>query len=437
MSYMVQDWKAYYNDHKMTAEEAVKFIQSGDRVINSHLGGAPLPIIEAMVKNYQAYENVEICCMLTSDGIPYAQEQYKDHFHMNPWFVSGNSAKALAAGYGDFTPSHFSEIPDLIRTSMRPDVALVQVSPPDEHGYVSLGLSTDYMLCSLKLARTVIAEVNAQCPRLFGPAIIPVTDLDCIVETDRPIPPAPVTTITDVERAIGGYCAELIGDGSCLQMGIGAIPDAILGFLDDKKDLGVHSEIIGDGVKHLCDIGVINGSRKEINTGKVVCTSFYGSDALYRLADNNPMFELHPVDYTNDPRIISQHSNMVSINSCVEVDLTGQVCSEAVGARQISGIGGQVDFVRGAKMSKGGKSIIACYSTAKGGTISKIVPALKPGTPVTTSRTDVDYVITEFGIAQMRGKSLRERAKALIAVAHPDFRDELRSQYKSIYGWGL
>lgn len=434
---MSQAWKAYYDEHRMTAEEAVALVKSGDRVINSHLGGAPLPIIDAMIQNYKAYENVEISCMLTSDGIPFAEEQYKDHFHMNPWFVSGNSAKALAAGYGDLTPSHFSEIPDLLRTSMKPDVSLIQVSPPDGHGYVSLGISTDYMIVAARLSRTVIAEVNAQCPRVFGDAVMHVTEIDAFVESDRPITPAPVTKITDVERAIGGYCAELIVDGSCMQMGIGAIPDALLGFLDGKKDLGIHSEIIGDGVKHLCELGVINGSRKEIDTGKVVCTSYYGTEALYKMVNDNPMFELRAVDYTNDPRIICKNSNVVSINSCVEVDLTGQVCSEAIGARQISGIGGQVDFVRGAKISPGGKSIIACYATAKGGTISKIVPTLKPGTPVTTSRTDVDYVITEFGIAQMRGKSLRERAKALIAIAHPDFRDELRSEYKRVYGWGL
>ncbi len=433
----IQDWKSYYSDHKMTADEAVKLIRSGDRVVNSHLGGAPLPVIDAMVKNYQAYEDVEITCMLTSDGIPYAEEQYKGHFRMNPWFVSGNSAKALAAGFGDMTPSHFSEIPGLLRTSMKPDVALIQVCPPDEHGYVSLGISTDYMIGAVHLARTVIAEVNAQCPRVFGDAIVHVSEIDAFVESDRPIVPAPVTKITDVERAIGGYCAELIEDGSCMQIGIGAIPDAVLGFLESKKDLGIHSEIIGDGVKHLCDLGVINGRRKEIDTGKVVCTSYYGTDALYKLVNNNPIFQLRAVDYTNDPRIICKNSRVVSINSCVEVDLTGQVCSEAVGARQISGIGGQVDFIRGAKMSPGGKSIIACYSTAKGGAISKIVPALKPGTPVTTSRTDVDYIITEYGIAQMRGRSLKERAKALIAVAHPNFREELKEQYQAIYGWGF
>lgn len=226
----------------------------------------------------------------------------------------------------------------------------------------------------------------------------------------------------------------MIKDGDCLQMGIGAIPDAILGFLGDKKGLGIHSEIIGDGVRHLCETGVITGENKEIETGKIVCTSLYGTKALFDYANNNPKFELHPVDYTNDPRVISQISNMVSINSCVEVDLTGQVCAEAVGTRQISGIGGQVDFVRGAKMSKGGRSIIACYSTAKNGTISKIVPRLGAGTPVTTSRTDVDYIITEYGIAEMRGQNLRQRAKNLINVAHPKFREELWEAYREMYG---
>lgn len=433
----MENWKTYYDAHKMTAEEAVTHIKDGDRVINSHLGGAPLPIVEALIKNHAAYHNVEFSSMLTSDGLPYAKEEYKDNFHMNPWFVGKPSSVALEKGYGDFTPSHFSEVPYLLRTSMKPDVALIQVSPPDEHGYVSLGLSTDYAIVAARLARTVIAEVNQQCPRLYGDTLMHVTEIECLVETDREIPAAPTPAITEVEKNIGENCAELIHDGDCLQLGIGAIPDAVLGFLDDKKELGVHSEIIGDGVKHLCEIGVCTGSRKELHPGKVVATSLYGSKELFSFANNNPIFELYPVDYTNDVRIISQHSNMISINSCVEVDMTGQVCSEAVGRRQISGIGGQVDFVRGAKMSKGGKSIIACYSTAKGGTISKIVPYLKEGTPVTTSRTDVDYVVTEYGIAHLRGKTLKQRAQELLAIAHPDFREELRDGYKKFYGWNI
>jgi len=428
------DWKTLYCERTMSAEEAVTHIKSGDRAVNSHLVGAPLPIIDAMVKNYKAYKNVEISCMLTSDGQPYAAEQYKGYFRMNPWFIGKNSAKALEGNYGDFTPCHFSEVPYLLRNMMKPDVALIQVSPPDEEGYVSLGLSTDYSIVAARLARTVIAEVNKQCPRLYGDTKLHVSQIECFVNTDREIPPAPVTTITEVEKVIGGYCAELIHDGDCLQMGIGAVPDALLGFLDNKKRLGIHSEIIGDGVQHLYARGVITGEQKEIETGKIVATSLYGTRTLLDCAHNNPDFELYPVDYTNDVRVISQISNMVSINSCVEVDLTGQVCAEAIGMRQISGIGGQVDFVRGAKMSAGGRSIIACYSTAKGGMVSRIVPMLGAGTPVTTSRTDVDYVVTEFGIAHLRGQTLRNRARALTQIAHPDFRDQLKENYKKLYG---
>ncbi len=250
------------------------------------------------------------------------------------------------------------------------------------------------------------------------------------METDREIPSIAPTPLTDVERAIGGYCAELIDDGACLQLGIGAIPDAVLSFLDSKRGLGIHSEIIGDGVKNLCEMGVITGEHKEIDKGKVIATSLYGSKELLQYANNNPTFELYPVDYTNDVRVISKLSKVVSINSCVEVDFTGQVCSESIGTRQISGIGGQVDFVRGAKMSEGGKSIIACYSTAKGGTISRIVPVLGAGTIVTTSRTDVDYVITEYGIAHLRGLTIRQRAQALINIAHPKFRDQLTEEFE-------
>lgn len=431
------DWRKYYAEHTMTAEQAVTYIKSGDKVINSHLVGAPIPIIEAMVKNYKAYQNVTISSMLTSDGQPYADEKYKGHFFTNPWFVGKPTAKALAEGYGDMTISHFSMVPELIRTTMKPDVALIQVSEPDENGYVSLGIAVDYSIVAAREAKVVIAEVNKQCPYCYGDTLMKVEDITCFVLTDREIPAAPTPVITDVERKIGGYCAELIENGSCLQMGIGAIPDAVLGFLDDKRELGIHSEIIGDGVAHLFKKGIITGEHKELHKGKIVTTGLYGSKELLQFADHNPDVELYTVDYANDPRIIAQHSKMVSINSCVEVDLLGQICSEAVGKRQISGIGGQVDFVRGAVMSPGGKSIIACYSTAKKGTISKIVPFFKEGTPITTSREDVDYVVTEYGIAHLRGKSMHERVKALINIAHPDFRDELRFEFKKVFPWEI
>ncbi len=426
----MSDWREIYNSKIMSAEEAVTHIKSGDRVVVGHLVGAPLPIIQAMTDNYEAYKDVEICHMLTSGGQPYADEKYKGHFRINTIFCSKDTAKAVAGGYADFTPSNFSEVPGLIRTSLKPDVAIIQVSRPDNHGYVSMGLTSDYTYDAAKVAKTVIAEVNAQCPTVFGETRLHVSELECVVETDRSIVEIPPTKISDVERAIGGYCAEMIKDGDCLQLGIGAIPDAVLSFLHDKKDLGIHSEIIADGVVELCKAGIINGSRKELNRGKVVATSLYGSKSLLDYVNMNPIFELYPSDYTNDPRVISQISNMISINSCVEVDLTGQVCSEAIGSRQISGVGGQVDFVRGAKMSKGGKSIIACYSTAKKDTISKIVPRLTLGAPVTTSRIDVDYIVTEYGIAQLRGQTLKNRAKALISIAHPNFRDQLTEEFE-------
>lgn len=429
----MKDWQKLYREKIMTAEKAVTHIKNGDRVVVAHLIGAPLPIIDAMTENYKAYENVEITGMLTNDGQPYADEKCKGHFHLSPMFAGKGTAKALAAGYADFVPTNFSEVPYLLRNVNRPDVALVQTSLPDENGNVSLGLSADYTIVAAREARTVIAEVNAQCPRICGDTSIHISQIECIVETDRPIVQIEPTPISEVERNIAGYCAEMINDGDCLQLGLGAIPDAVLGLMKDKKELGIHSEIIGDGVKTLCEAGIITGSRKEIDKGKVVATSLFGSKELLSYAHENPVFELYPVDYTNDVRTISQISNMVSINSCVEIDLTGQVCSEAVGLRQISGVGGQVDFVRGAKLSRGGRSIIACYSTAKGGAISKIVPQLGMGTPVTTLRTDVDYVITEYGIAHMRGQSLRNRAKALIAIAHPNFRDELTEKVDRTY----
>lgn len=429
----MNNWKEVYNTRKMTAEEAVTHIRSGDRVVVAHLIGAPVPIVEAMANNYKAYENVEICHMLTSGNAPYSEPKYKGHFNLNLIFFGGNTRRASKEGYADFTPTHFSDVPYLMRNNLKPDVALIQVSPPDVHGYVSLGLSTDYTIGAARVARTVIAEVNANCPRMYGETLMHVSEIECFVETERPIVNIPPTQLTETEKMIGGNCAELIKDGDCLQLGIGAIPDAVLSFLYDKKDLGIHSEILGDGVKNLSEAGVINGSRKEIHKGKIIATSLYGSDELTKYANQNPVFELYPVDYTNDVRIISQHSNMISINSCVELDFMGQVCSEAIGSTQFSGIGGQVDFVRGAKMSVGGKSIIACYSTAKNDTISRIVPRLGEGTPVTTSRTDVDYVITEYGIAHLRGQSLRNRAKALIGIAHPKFRDKLKEEFDEMY----
>ncbi len=430
----MKDWEKIYQSKVMSAQEAVTHIKNGDRVVLGHLIGAPVPIINAMCENYKAYDGVIITSMLTSDGQPYAAPEYKGHFVLQPMFVGKNTARALAEGYGDFIPTHFSDLPYLFRTITKPDVVLVQGSRPDADGYISLGFTSDYTYPAAKEARTIIVEANAQCPYVFGDTRLHVSEIECIVETDHAPVEIPPTKITETEQSIAEFCASLINDGDCLQLGLGAIPDAVLGLMEDKHELGIHSELIGDAVQKLTEKGIITGSRKEIDTGKIVTTSLYGSQALNQWADHNPMLVLRPVDYTNDVRVISQISNMISINSCVELDLTGQVCSEALGMRQISGIGGQVDFVRGAKMSKGGKSIIACYSTAKGGTISKIVPILKEGTPVTTSRTDVDYVVTEYGVAHLRGKTLKQRAAELIQVAHPAFREQLKADYVKYYG---
>lgn len=426
-------WKDIYNSRKMSVEDAVARIRSGDRVVIAHLVGAPVPIIEAMVENYKAYQDVEICHMLTAGNAPYSKPEYKGHFLLNLIFFGGNTRQSSKEEYADFTPSHFSDVPHLMRNSLKADVALIQVSPPDAQGYVSLGLSSDYTIVAARNARTVIAEVNARCPRVFGDTRMHVSEVECFVETNRPVISIPPTKITEIEQMIGGYCAELINDGACLQLGLGAIPDAVLGFMREKKDLGIHSEIIGDGVKDLAEAGIVNGSRKELNKGKIIATSLYGTDKLNSYAHENPCLELYPVDYTNDVRVISQHKNMISINSCVELDFMGQVCSEAIEGTQFSGIGGQVDFVRGAKMSEGGKSILTCYSTAKNDTLSRIVPRLAAGTPITTSRTDVDYVITEYGVAHLRGQSLRNRAKALIKIAHPKFRDELTEEFDRMF----
>ena len=295
------------------------------------------------------------------------------------------------------------------------------------------GLNSDYTIPAARRARTIIAEVNPNCPTVFGDSYIHVSDIECFVETERTLCETLPRQATEIESKIGGYCAELIPDGATLQLGVGGIPDAVLPFLMNKKDLGIHSEVIGDGVQVLMEAGVINGSKKTLDKGLVVTTSVFGSAKFHKFVDRNPAIALRPVNYTNDPRIISQQKNMVSINATIQVDLTGQINSEYIAGKQFSGMGGQVDFVRGAKMAEGGKSIIACSSTAKNGTISKIVPYLDPGAPVTTARTDVDYVVTEYGIAHLGGKSLYERAKALIQIAHPKFRDQLLEEAERRY----
>ena len=427
------DWHEYYKSHLTTAEEAVKLIKSGDRIILEHACGEPTVLVDAMVANAEAYTDVEIVHMLPMTESPYCAPGMEAHFRYNPIFAGGSTRKAINEGRADFTPVFFRDFPRMIRTALIPDVALIHVSAPDEHGWCSYGVNVDYTKAGAESATTVIAQVNPQMPRTLGDTMIHVTQMEAIVEVDLPVIYLPPPHLGEVEMGIGENCASLIKDGDTLQLGIGAIPDAVLRFLTDKKDLGIHSEMFSDGVLELIEKGVITNSKKTYHPGQCVVTFLMGTQKLYDYADNNPGVYMAPVDYTNNPVVIAKNDNLVSINSCVEVDLQGQVVSSSAGLKQISGVGGQVDFVEGAALSKGGRSIMAISSMAKGG-ISRIVPVIDSGSAVTTTRDQVDYIVTEYGVAHLWGKTLRERAKALIAIAHPDVRDSLNEEYERRYG---
>ena len=418
------NWKEDYKNKLKTAEEAVKLIKSGDRVVFSHACGEPQALVKAMVNNAKEYNKVEIVHMVAMGKAEYCNPDMKDHFVHNSLFVGGSTKRAVNEGQGDFTPTFFFEVPKLFKKTLPVDVALVQVTPPDEHGYISLGISVDYTKPACDSAKIVIAQVNKYMPRTMGDSFLHVSEIDYFVERDEPLVELLKPKIGDVEREIGKYCSSLIQDGDTLQLGIGAIPDAVLSFLGHKKDLGIHSEMFADGVVELVKKGVITNKCKKLNKNKMVAAFLMGTRELYDFVDNNPQVLMMPVDYVNNPVVVMQEDNIVSINSCVQVDLMGQVVSEAVGKIQISGVGGQVDFVRGASMAKNGRSIIAMPSTVKG-KASKIVAKLDDYAAVTTSRNDVDYIVTEYGIAHLKGETLRNRSKNLIKIAHPDFRDEL------------
>lgn len=423
-------WQEIYKQRRMTAKQAIKLIHSGDRVVIGHAAGVPLVITDALVDHKEEYKNVEIVQMVSMGNARFSEHGTEGHFHLNSLFLGVHTRPAVREGRADFTPCFYSEVPGMFREELPVDVAVIQVSPPDSHGNVSCGVSVDYTLPAARAAKCVIAEVNRQMPRTMGDTSLHVSRIDAFVETDHPVLELELPRVGAVEKAIGENCAKLIRDGDTLQLGIGAIPDAVLLFLKGKKDLGIHSEMISDGVVELIENGVITNERKTLHPGKSVATFLMGTRRLYDYANDNQSLAMYPVDYVNDPRVIGRNDNMVSINSCVQVDLMGQVASESVGLNQISGTGGQVDFVRGARLSRGGRSIIAMSSTAAKGKISKIVPLLDQGTAVTTSRTDVDYVVTEYGIAHLRGRTLRDRARALIGIAHPDFRQILEEAFE-------
>ncbi len=425
----MSNWKEKYKHKVSTAHDAVSTIRSGQRVFVGSGASEPQRLVKALAERGSELTDTQIAHVLTLGVAPYADPKLEAGFRHNALFIGPNVRDAVADGRADYTPIFLSEIPRLFRHGKLPiDVALIQVSPPDEHGFCSYGVSIDINKAAAESARHVVAEVNPNMPRTLGDSFIHINDIHVLVPSDFPILEAPAGKVDDIAMRIGQHIADLIEDGSTLQLGIGTIPDAVLSCLGDKKNLGIHTEMFSDGVIDLVEKGIINGSEKNIHRGKIVASFVLGSRRLYDFIDNNPMCEFHPTEYTNDPYLIGQHDRMVAINSALQVDLTGQVCADSLGTYFYSGIGGQVDFIRGASRSHEGKPIIALPATAKNGNLSRIVPTLSPGAGVVTSRGDVHYVVTEFGTANLHGKTMRERAMALIHIAHPKHREGLMEE---------
>lgn len=413
-------------ERKITsAEYAVDLVRPGDRVWVQQGCGTPITLLEALTRCAPHLHDVEICHMLTCGTPSYLKPEFEGHFRHNGLFLGGNVRQAVAEGRADYTPVSLSDIERLFDDVLPIDVAFVQTSPPDGHGYLSLGIGADCTLTAARRAKHVIVEMNEKMPRALGDTFIHVSRVSAIVPVSRPLLELPPEPPNPVQRRVAEHVASLIPDGATLQMGIGGIPNYVLGMLADHRDLGFHSEMCPDGVVPLIESGVLNGARKTLHPGKVVAGFVLGSRILLDYIDNNPVFEFHPTQYVNDPFVIAQNDRMIAVNSAIQVDLTGQVCADSIGTRPYSGFGGQLDFMRGAGRSKGGKPVIALPSTARDGAVSRIVPVLEPGAGVVTPRSDVHYVVTEYGIAYLRGKTLRQRAEALIAIADPKFQDEL------------
>ena len=420
------NWKERYKDKISTAHKAMKVLRPGDTIFIGTGCAAPQHLIETMVYRAKDLSDTKIVQLLTMGDAPYADQKYRGKFHMRSFFISGNVREAFNEGVADYTPIFLSEIPHEFESGrIELDVALIMVTPPDVNGLCSLGVSIDVVKSAAANAKYVIAQVNPNMPRTLGSSFIHVNAIDMLVPFEEPIIEVEPAMLDDELRRIAHNIARLVDDGSTIECGIGQIPQAMAESLKDKKDLGVHTEMFGDWIVDLVECGAITCAKKTVNHGKIVASFCMGSQRLYDYIDNNPLFEFHPSEYVNDPFVISQHDKMVGINVGLEIDLTGQVCSDSLGYRFYSGIGGQVDFIRGCARSREGKAIIAMPSTAKDGTVSRIVPNLTEGAGVVTTRGDVHYVVTEFGIAYLHGKSIRERVLALINIAHPKFRNEL------------
>ncbi len=429
-------WEMDYKKRLRTADEALQCVKSGMRVYIQPGCAEPETLVEALMRRGPSVYNVEIVHMMTMGCAPYVAPEMAGHFRHNAMFIGANVRAAINDGRADYTPIYLSEIEGLFESGEMPiDVALIEVSPPDSHGFCSFGVGVDTTLTAAKCARHVVAQINDNMPRTYGDSFIHVSDIDSLVESSRPLCALKKPEVNDLQIAIARNVAGLIEDGSVLQTGIGGIPDAILPMLMDRKDLGVHSEMVSDGVIPLIEAGVLTGARKNFKPRKIILGFALGTKHLFEFVDNNPIFEFHPTAYSNDPGLIARNDNMVAINSALQVDLTGQVCSDSIGNQFYSGIGGQVDFLRGASRSKGGKPIIAISSTAKHDTISRIVPMLAPGAGVVTSRGLVRFVVTEYGVAYLHGKTIRDRAKSLIEIAHPKFRAELYEYCEKTKWW--
>jgi 4-hydroxybutyrate CoA-transferase len=418
-------WNRVYDERRCTADEAVSVIQSGDRVFLTGNCSVPKIVLHALCERALTLTNVEVIQVLTVGDSEYVKPEMQGHIRVNTMFISENVRGAVNDGQADFTPIFLSEIPALFRREMSLDVALIHVSPPDDHGFCSFGIEVGVTKPAAEVAKVVIAEVNPRMPRTLGDSFIHISKIDYIVEVDYPLPEVSPPEASPVQQAIGQAVAGLIDDGATLQTGIGGIPDAVLKYLRQHKNLGIHTELFSEGVIELIKQGVITNEAKTLHPGKMIAGFVLGTQRLYEFIHDNPILELHPTDYVNDPYRIAQNERMTSINSALEVDLTGQIVADSIGSKLYSGVGGQVDFIRGAARSIGGKPIIALPSTAKSDTVSRIVWQLKPGAGITTSRNDVHYVVTEYGVAYLHGKTIRERARALIDVAHPNFREEL------------
>ncbi len=422
-------WIDDYRAKLCSADEAVSHISSGDWVWISGNAAAPFPLMEALARRAAELTDVTLSHVLLMGDDPLSKPGMEKAFRHNSLFVGPADRASVNDGRSAYVPIHLHMIPKSIRTgACRVDVCMIQCSPPDDHGFMSLGLEVLAQKAAIEKAKTVILMVNDQMPRILGDSFVHVSRAKHIVEHSLPLLELVGKKASDVERKIGALIADMIPDGATLQLGIGGIPDAVLSLLEGKRDLGIHTEMISDGLMRAMEQGIITGTRKTLHPGKVVSTFIMGTRTLYDFVNDNPLFEVHPVDHTNDPFIIAQNDNMIAINSALEVDLTGQVCSDSIGPTIYSGFGGQLDFIRGSAASKGGKPIIALPATAKKGTMSRIVPKLKEGSGVVTTRADVHYVVTEFGAVNLWGKNLQERARDLIGIAHPDFREMLEAE---------